>query len=291
MFQEKNLAKRRLLQATYAQRNLRFRLAHFSYWYNDFGEVTENKADSYSSFDNELQYTGAVYDDSTGLLYLNARFYDPQTGRFISRDTYRGEPNNAGTWHLYAYCANNPVNYVDPSGHYVISVGFKAEAAAIIGAYALVSINTDGKYLSLCGSVGGKVITNVAASISVILNYYRYKTISQLTGWGFSAGISFCCGLKLNGNASVDVSSKGNLSFHGGGGYGGGIGLPIPYWDTEYGYTKQYKKWKIKSISKSKKKYTVLRQKISVQRFGKYVEVKKGKRKVKIYNTGKVRVS
>ena len=61
-----------------------------------------------------------------------------------------------------------------------------------------------------------------------------------------------------------------------GGGYGGGIGLPIPYWDTEYGYTKQYKKWKIKSISKSKKKYTVLRQKISVQRFGKYVEVKKG---------------
>ena len=137
MFQEKNLAKRRLLQATYAQRNLRFRLAHFSYWYNDFGEVTENKADSYSSFDNELQYTGAVYDDSTGLLYLNARFYDPQTGRFISRDTYRGEPDNAGTWHLYAYCANNPVNYVDPSGHLAISAGaIAAASAAMIAATA-----------------------------------------------------------------------------------------------------------------------------------------------------------
>ena len=88
-----------------------------SYWYNDFGEVTESKASSYSSFNNEQQYTGAVYDDSTGLLYLNARFYDPQTGRFISRDTYRGEQDDAGTWHLYLYCANNPVNYVDPSGH------------------------------------------------------------------------------------------------------------------------------------------------------------------------------
>ena len=101
-----------------------------SYWYNDFGEVTENKADSYSSFNNELQYTGAVYDDSTGLLYLNARFYDPQTGRFISRDTYRGVPDNADTWHLYAYCANNPVNYVDPSGNLAISAGAIAAASA-----------------------------------------------------------------------------------------------------------------------------------------------------------------
>ena len=95
-----------------------------SYWYNDFGEVTESKASSYSSFNNELQYTGAVYDDSTGLLYLNARFYDPQTGRFISRDTYRGEQDDAGTWHLYAYCANNPVNYVDPSGHFYVAIPF-----------------------------------------------------------------------------------------------------------------------------------------------------------------------
>ena len=103
-----------------------------SYWYDDFGEVTESKASGCSGFDNELQYTGAVYDASTGLLYLNARFYDPQTGRFISRDTYRGEQNDPKTWHLYLYCANNPVNYVDPSGHAidmvldVLSIGWSA---------------------------------------------------------------------------------------------------------------------------------------------------------------------
>ncbi len=103
-----------------------------SYWYNDFGEVIESKAAGYSSFVNEIQYTGGIYDELTGLLYLNARFYDPSTGRFITQDTYRGERNNAGTWHLYAYCANNPIHRIDTNGHAwetvldVASIGWSA---------------------------------------------------------------------------------------------------------------------------------------------------------------------
>ena len=88
-----------------------------SYMYDDFGDVTESKASGYSGFENELQYTGAVHDELTGLLYLNARYYEPRTGRFITRDTYRGEKDDSSTWHLYAYCMNNPINYVDPSGN------------------------------------------------------------------------------------------------------------------------------------------------------------------------------
>ena len=65
-----------------------------SYWYSDFGEVSESKASAYSNFENELRYTGAIYDERTGLLYLNARFYDPSTGRFLTQDTYRA---NAAT--------------------------------------------------------------------------------------------------------------------------------------------------------------------------------------------------
>ena len=57
------------------------------------------------------------YDETTGLYYLNARYYNPEDGRFLSEDTYRGETNEPDTQHLYAYCADNPVNYVDPSGH------------------------------------------------------------------------------------------------------------------------------------------------------------------------------
>ncbi len=90
-----------------------------SYWYKDFGEVTEERDPDYDDFVNEVQYTGAIYDDTTSLLYLNARFYDPATGRFISQDTYRGDHEEPDTWHLYAYCANDPVNFVDPSGHFL----------------------------------------------------------------------------------------------------------------------------------------------------------------------------
>ncbi|MDY3374185.1 MAG: DNRLRE domain-containing protein [Terrisporobacter othiniensis] len=86
-----------------------------AYDYDDFG-VTTTIGDS--SFFNEVCYTGGIYDVSTGLYYLNARYYNPRNGRFITRDTYRGEINNPSTLHLYAYCANNPINFTDPSGHY-----------------------------------------------------------------------------------------------------------------------------------------------------------------------------
>ena len=97
-----------------------------------------------------------MYDDSTGLLYLNARFYDPQTGRFISQDTYRGVPDNADTWHLYAYCANNPVNYVDPSGHLAISAGAIAAASAAMIAAAAYMNNAQLKqsWRDFCTTVG-----------------------------------------------------------------------------------------------------------------------------------------
>ena len=88
--------------------------ADATYRYTDFGETTingDNKAE------NEVCYTGGIYDQSTGLYYLNARYYNPEDGRFVTEDTYRGETAKPETGHLYAYCANNPVNYVDPSGH------------------------------------------------------------------------------------------------------------------------------------------------------------------------------
>ncbi len=85
-----------------------------TYQYDDFGNTTiTNGAD----FDNEICYTGQIYDRSTGLYYYNARYYDPENARFLTQDTYRGEADQPDTLHLYAYCANNPINYTDPSGH------------------------------------------------------------------------------------------------------------------------------------------------------------------------------
>ncbi len=83
-----------------------------SYDYDEFG-VTTSMGDT---FFNEVTFTGSVADAS-GLLYMNARYYNPATARFLSQDTYTGSASVPWTQHLYAYCNNNPVNLVDPTGH------------------------------------------------------------------------------------------------------------------------------------------------------------------------------
>jgi RHS repeat-associated protein len=85
-----------------------------SYDYSDFGE-TKRAGDS--TITNEIAYTGGIYDADTELYYLNARYYDPGDARFMTQDTYRGENTDPETLNLYGYCAGNPINYVDPSGH------------------------------------------------------------------------------------------------------------------------------------------------------------------------------
>ena len=60
---------------------------------------------------NRFTYYGQQIDPITQQYYLRARFYNPVIGRFTQEDSYRGDGLN-----LYAYCANNPVYYVDPSG-------------------------------------------------------------------------------------------------------------------------------------------------------------------------------
>ena len=83
------------------------------YDYDEFGN-TEEKGNE--SFLNDVTFTGSVSDASSGLQYMNARFYQPSTGRFLSQDSYSGNPYDPWTQHLYSYCGNNPVNMVDPTG-------------------------------------------------------------------------------------------------------------------------------------------------------------------------------
>ena len=82
-----------------------------SYRYLDVGDTT-----IYGDSKNEICYTGGIYDEHIGIYYLNARYYDPENSRFLTRDTYRGELQNPTTLHLYAYFKNNPVNRVDQVG-------------------------------------------------------------------------------------------------------------------------------------------------------------------------------
>lgn len=72
----------------------------------------------------DVEYSVHLYRHAVLLrprpLQMGARFYNPAVGRFITRDTYRGNIYQPWTQNLYAYCNNNPVNFVDPTGHFVV---------------------------------------------------------------------------------------------------------------------------------------------------------------------------
>ncbi len=82
-----------------------------------------------------FRFTGQQQDDTTGLYYLRARYYNAQTGRFLSRDPFPGLATLPGTLHPYAYALNNPARYTDPSGEFVnilIGAGIGGAAGAIV---------------------------------------------------------------------------------------------------------------------------------------------------------------
>ena len=83
--------------------------------------------------DNSITYAGYQYDSESGLYYLNARYYDSTTARFLTEDTYAGQANDPLSLLRYTYCANNPLRYTDPDGHFWGAV-LRFVAGAVVGA-------------------------------------------------------------------------------------------------------------------------------------------------------------
>ena len=66
---------------------------------------------------NPIRYRGYYWDGEVKLYYLNARYYDPEVGRFISQDSIKYlAPETLNGINLFAYCLNNPVMETDPQG-------------------------------------------------------------------------------------------------------------------------------------------------------------------------------
>ena len=89
------------------------------YTYDEWGNcIVENLEGTIGDI-NPIRYRGYYYDIESGLYYLMSRYYDPEIGQFISMDTPNYlKPEAIGGVDLYVYCNNNPVMYVDPSGHF-----------------------------------------------------------------------------------------------------------------------------------------------------------------------------
>ena len=69
-------------------------------------------------------FTSHEHLTKLGLIYANARLYDPLLGRFLSPDPYIQDPDNPQNFNRYSYCLNNPLKYTDPSGKFVVVDSF-----------------------------------------------------------------------------------------------------------------------------------------------------------------------
>jgi len=84
------------------------------YEYSVYGQVAASDADH----PNRFMFTGREFDKDTGLYYYRTRYYHPEIGRFLQTDPIGyGDGMN---W--YAYCGNNPIGLIDPSGCYATSM-------------------------------------------------------------------------------------------------------------------------------------------------------------------------
>jgi len=84
--------------------------------YDAFGQALETTGTT----ENHYGYTGEQHDPDLGFLYLRARYYNPNLGRFHTQDTWPGRTFDPITLHKYLYANADPVNGADPSGLFTL---------------------------------------------------------------------------------------------------------------------------------------------------------------------------
>ena len=88
------------------------------YSYDAWGKilsVTGSMANTLGA-QNPFRYRGYVYDNETGVYYLQSRYYDPEMGRFINADVFASTGQGLLGNNMFAYCGNNPIVRIDTSG-------------------------------------------------------------------------------------------------------------------------------------------------------------------------------
>ena len=112
---------------------------------------------------NPLRYRGYVYDQETGLYYLQSRYYNPSWGRFINADAYASTGQGIIGNNSFAYCGNNPIARIDETGQiWGITLGIMA-IGGVIGAAIGAATSAITQYV-LTGSVNWKSVGVSAAT-------------------------------------------------------------------------------------------------------------------------------
>ena len=131
------------------------------YTYDAWGNILDIKGSLKDTLGiiNPLRYRGYVYDQETGLYYLQSRYYNPTWGRFINADIYASTGQGFIGHNMFVYCGNTPVRNVDTSGTFFFTAmgavtGFVGGAivSALLGKSSQDILND-----AVAGAVGGAI--------------------------------------------------------------------------------------------------------------------------------------
>ena len=150
------------------------------YSYTAFGECTVITNVNNIAYANPMRYRGYYYEADLELYYLKTRFYNPETGRFISQDNLQYlQPDVINGLNLFAYCGNNPIMGIDPDGNAWWNpkswnwraIGKVAVGVAIIAGAAIASAATGGAAsVILAGAAIGAAAGGAGAAVSTAVS-------------------------------------------------------------------------------------------------------------------------
>ena len=131
-----------------------------TYEYDPWGNILSTGGSMAATLgaDNPFRYRGYYYDNESGFYYLQSRYYDPATGRFLNADdtAYIGASGTILGYSLFAYCENNPVSYMDSTGNWLLQAICGIAGAVVFGTVAnilcrLLGVNATTRRLITAG--------------------------------------------------------------------------------------------------------------------------------------------
>lgn len=139
----------------------------------------------------ERGFGGHEHIDLLDMINMDGRMYDPVVGRFISADPFVQSPDFTQSLNRYAYCINNPLSLIDPSGYSWFSKNWKSLVASVVGVAVSVVTAGSGSGIGvaiIAGAAGGAA----GALTGALLNGANIGQIAKATFtgafWGGLAG-------------------------------------------------------------------------------------------------------
>ncbi|MBM7128794.1 RHS repeat-associated core domain-containing protein [Dyella mobilis] len=192
--------------------------------YTPYGTYAPAGTSNPGTVPNGPGYTGHVNDPETNLVYMQHRYYDQATGRFLSVDPVEPAAANTFNFNRYDYVDNNPVNHIDPDGRCVWD-GCILEIA-VVGAFVGGGIDfgvqkyfhpnqpvnkTEVAISALGGAVtggSGAALTGAATAgtITVTQAVLRQAAISGTVGAASSAANDIAGGKKPSAQAALNAA-------------------------------------------------------------------------------------